>query len=141
MHIRQSDMRKLYLLQHPVLVAMACSAVLGGTFSLMDNAALRESSVGLTLPIAFALVWATVYASGGALTLVGILLLDARVEAFGLCLAASAWATYSICIFSARGFGPGVLAASIFLGICAGSWARAYLIATGRSMEPWRRRS
>jgi hypothetical protein len=125
---RNRATRKAYIRSHPVMISFMVSIALGGAAAVGYPRILHGSVIGEALPGGLAVVWGSLYALGGALTACGVLTLHARLEAAGLCLTASAMAVWAICVFDARGFPDGMLVASLFVGLCLGCWARAFLI-------------
>jgi hypothetical protein len=125
---RTPEKRHMYVGTHPVILCVALSTFIGGLATLITGDVLRLSAVGEALPRGMEMIWGVWYLAGGALIVVGILTLRARLEASGLCLLASATAIWAVAVFVVRGFPDGMLTATLFTGLCVGCWARAFII-------------
>lgn len=138
--MRASDERRRYLIEHPVLLVIALCAAIGGLVYLVFPEPLAKSSLGMVLPGSIERLWALAYAAGGGLTVYGMAKMDARYEQLGLLELSACYATYGYVIFQNRGTAAGVVAASVFLGLSAGTLARWYLLRYEPEVTPWRRR-
>jgi hypothetical protein len=138
--VRWSDKRDLYIKDHPMLLCIAISAVLGGLAFVIFPEILRRSALGV-LPGGMERVWGLIFMIGGGLVINGVRTIDARFEVPGLMILAGTYFSYSYAVFSFRGFTPGLASMSVFIGLGLGSTLRACVLYFEPNWKtPWRSR-
>lgn len=137
--VRASDVRRLYVLQHPFVMSSEAAAFLATVLLLARPDILHASSIGIAFPDAIAYGWLLTLGAGGACAIAGVVVLSSKLEAAGLVLLAVAYAVYALAFPGVRGTG-GYLAACILGGMAFGAGGRALLIVTRPEVQPWRQR-
>lgn len=133
MKIRESDLRRAYVREHPLALSFAAGAIVVGlmlTASLIADIAPPPSLEPLAPPLRIG--WAFTYAVGGLLACAGVLLRQPRLEAPGFALLASA---LGIATVTSLAVGRGSASGAFLLSLAFGSAARAI------SLTGWTRRS
>lgn len=137
---RESDLRYVYVREHPLALTMATITAAVGVYELLEPTALAATFVGQGLPTGTGRPWAMALALGGVLVLVGTLRLSPRSEAAGWALLASAYALAALAVCSVRGWPSCSFSASTYMGLGIGSALRAYTRATTTPIDPARLR-
>lgn len=139
MDIRDSDWRRLYLLQHPLAITVAAVLEATGVLLLFSPPLFAHSVVAQSLPSGLEYPWDLTLILGGSLMLTGFWRLNVRIEAAGaimLCSALLVW----VLVYVSADAGVSIISVALALAVASGLASRALIVLTAPEPSPWSRR-
>jgi hypothetical protein len=143
-NVRDSDWRRIYVLQHPILISIAVTMLLTGVLLSMSPPLFQHTVVAKALPQGLEYPWDACLVLGSSLILVGIWKLDSRFEASGAVLLAAAlviWVFVYITEVPHDQEFSVVLAPALAGAVACGMALRAFTLVTAPEARPWLKRS
>jgi hypothetical protein len=142
--VRDGDWRRIYVLQHPILISIAVTMLLTGVLLSTSPPLFQHSVVARALPQGLEYPWDACLVLGSALILVGIWRLDSRFEASGAVLLAAAltiWVFVYVTETDHNGEVSVILAPALAGAVACGMALRAFTLVTAPEARPWLKRS
>lgn len=142
MTIRDSDWRRIYLLQHPLALTVATVLLLTGLLLLLSPPLFRHSVVATALPAGLEYPWDLTLIVGGTLMLAGFWKLNANFEAAGAIMLSSALFVWDfVYVAGETGTPVSLMPAALAAAVAIGFSFRALVVVSAPEAKPWSRRS